>query len=51
MSELTKEDIRNLLVLIAKAQITGAEATPVAVLQQKLAAMANKPVEPTSDAT
>lgn len=33
---LTKQDINNLLILIAKAPITGNEATTVAVLQQKL---------------
>lgn len=33
---LTQEDIRNILILINKASLTGAEALTVAQLQQKL---------------
>ena len=36
MNELTQEDIRNILILINKATVTGAEALPVAQLQHKL---------------
>lgn len=36
MSPFTQEDLKNLLVLISKAQITGQDAMTVAVLQQKL---------------
>jgi hypothetical protein len=43
---LTKEELRNLLAIVARAQITGAEATTVALLQQKIAAMLNEPEKP-----
>jgi hypothetical protein len=33
---LTQEDIRNILILINKASLTGAEALTVVQLQQKL---------------
>lgn len=36
---LSQEDIKNILILISKASISGAEATPVAILQQKLTAL------------
>lgn len=47
--ELTKEEISNILVLIAKAPITGNEALVVAQLQLKLSNSQSKsdaPVEP-----
>jgi len=34
--ELNQEDIQNILIIMNKAQITGAEAVSVAVIQQKL---------------
>lgn len=34
--QLTKQDINNILVLIAKAEIKGGEAMAVAILQDKL---------------
>lgn len=40
MQQLTKEDIQNMLALISKATISGAEALVVAQLQQKLTLMA-----------
>ncbi len=40
--ELTKEDLRNILNLIAIAPIKGNEAMVVAQLQQKLTALINK---------
>ena len=47
---LTVQDYQNILALIAKATISGAEAIPVAVLQQKIIAVINAesvpPVEP-----
>ena len=36
--DLTEEDIRNLLMLINRVQITGAEALPVVILRSKLEA-------------
>ena len=36
---LTQEDIKNILILTGKAQISGADAIAVAVLQQKLRGM------------
>ena len=40
---LTQEDIKNLLILIAKAPLVGSEALVVAVLQNKLQAMIESP--------
>jgi hypothetical protein len=40
---LTQEEIKNILVLISRAQITGQEATATAVLQQKLSGMLEAP--------
>lgn len=37
MNQLTQEDYKNILALISRANITGQEATSVAILQQKLA--------------
>ncbi len=34
--ELTQEDLQNLLKIIAKVSITGAEAMTIAILQQKI---------------
>ena len=34
--ELTNEDYKNILALISRANITGQEATSVAILQQKI---------------
>lgn len=45
MNQLTNEEIKNVLVLISRAQITGNEATATAVLQQKLSGMLEKEVE------
>ncbi len=42
---LTQEEIKNILVLISRANITGNEATATAVLQQKLSGMLEKEVE------
>lgn len=39
MTTLTQEDIKNILILINKAPLTGVEAATVVVLQQKLTAM------------
>lgn len=36
---LNQEEIQNILAVMSKATITGAEATTVALLQQKLNAM------------
>ena len=43
MQTLTNEDYKNILALISRANITGQEATSVAILQQKL----SKLLEPT----
>lgn len=43
--ELTQEDYKNILLLISRAQITGNEATSVAILQQKLSGMLEAPKE------
>lgn len=37
--QLTQEEIKNILVLISRANITGQEATATAILQQKLSGM------------
>lgn len=42
--DLTAEDAGNLLKLIARVNITGQEATVVAILQQKLLAIQNAPL-------
>lgn len=39
--QLTNEELTNLLALTARAQITGQEATTVAILQQKLRGLIN----------
>ena len=44
--EFTKEEISNILVLIAKAPITGNEALVVAQLQLKLSGSLPKPEAP-----
>lgn len=41
--EITATDAENLLKLIARVNITGKEATPVAILQQKLVALSQTP--------
>jgi hypothetical protein len=52
MTELTAEDIKNILALINRAGITGEQATTVVVLQQKLAKMlAESSVPPAPTAT
>lgn len=38
--QLTNEEIKNILVLISRANVTGAEALAVAQVQQKLNSMA-----------
>lgn len=50
MTELTKEDLKNILTLLGRlTDIRGTEATAVAVLQNKLSNIINKPdVEPTT---
>lgn len=40
--KLTNEEIKNILVLIGRAQVTGAEALAVAQVQQKLQQMATE---------
>ena len=44
--EFTQEELQNILVLLNKAQITGREAVPIAMLMQKVEGML-KPVEKT----
>lgn len=46
INTLTSEDIRNLTILVNKAPVTGAEATTVALLLQKLANMNTPEVAP-----
>lgn len=49
MTELTKQDLDNLMALIARASITGEQAAAVVNLQIKLQKMIQelaKPVEP-----
>ena len=48
MNNLTQEELKNILVLISRANITGAEATPVAILQQKITNLIT-PVEKTEE--
>ncbi len=38
---LTTDEIKNIIVLINRANITGQEATPTAILLQKLGGMAS----------
>lgn len=38
-TQLTQEEVKNILVLISRANITGNEATATAILQQKLNGM------------
>lgn len=45
MNDLTQEDYKNILLLINRAQITGNEATSVAILQQKIAKLLEPKVE------
>jgi hypothetical protein len=45
MEQFTQEELANILVLTRKANITGNEATLVALLQQKIAKMIKPPVE------
>lgn len=47
--ELTSADAKNILVLIARANITGQEAETVATIQQKLASLV-VPEEPKEEA-
>lgn len=42
---LTPEEIKQILILIGRADIKGTEAVPVALLQQKLAKMMDTPKE------
>jgi len=44
--QLTKQDINNILVLIARAEIKGNEAPAVAQLQEKLGSAVKSSVEP-----
>lgn len=46
MKELTNEDIKNILVLISRANITGQEATATAILQSKLSKLLTPEVDP-----
>lgn len=50
MTEITKEDLKNILTLLGRlTDIRGTEAIAVAVLQNKLSNIINKPdVEPTT---
>lgn len=41
--ELTKEDLKNILALIANASITGKDAMTVAMLTQKITNLINQP--------
>lgn len=43
----TQEELKNILVLIERASLTGKEALSVAVLQQKIAKMLEAPSETT----
>ena len=43
MNNFSQEEIKNILVLIARANITGQEATSVAILQQKLSGLLENP--------
>jgi hypothetical protein len=47
---LTPEEIKNLLVCLAKTPLVGAEALTIALLQQKLSAMLTVPVPPPAPA-
>lgn len=42
----TNEELKNLLALIARANITGQEALPVAVLQQKINGLITEEANP-----
>lgn len=44
--QLTKQDINNILVLIARAEIKGGEAPAVNQLQEKLGSAVKSSVEP-----
>lgn len=50
MNELNKEDLKNLITLLGRLNdIRGTEAIAVAILQNKLSNLMNKPdVEPTT---
>jgi hypothetical protein len=48
MNTLTQEDIKNILVLIARADIKGGEAIGIVTLQQKLSGMLEPVVDPKS---
>lgn len=48
MNTLTQEDIKNILVLIARADIKGGEAIGIVTLQQKLSGMLTPVVNPKS---
>ncbi len=43
--QFTKEELQNLLALVNSAPIKGVEATTVALLQQKIAALLKEPKE------
>ena len=45
--DLTAQDAANLLKIIDRVDFKGNEATPVAILQQKLTALANTPTPDT----
>lgn len=47
--ELTKEDAKNILVLIARANITGQEAETVTLIQRKLVDIAGPAEAPVED--
>lgn len=50
--QLTNEDIKNILVLISRANITGQEATATAILQNKLNKLLTPEIDPkTADGT
>lgn len=49
--DLTAQDADNLLKLIARVNITGAEATTVALIQQKLVILARGDVAPAAPAS
>jgi len=51
MEQFTKEELKNISVLIQNSQIKGAEAVTVAILLQKIERLLNQQTGPTSKET
>jgi len=48
MNQFTDEELKNILVLISRAHITGQEATATAILQQKIQALISQETSKTA---